>query len=195
MGCLRRVGLSVLVGVLGAVVVPATAQAQEAPTLTVTPSTGLNDGEVVSVSGTGFGGLLAVGPLQCPSQFAGRTEFTISEVFDSCAFLATPSNRLTVDAAGRVAGSVPVQEVFTPYLGGPSYDCTVRNDCVFVVAGLVLGGPSGLRGATATITFGPNVPQSKADCKASGWRSFANDQGRPFRNQGQCVRFVVSHRG
>lgn len=189
---LSGVGLLVLAFALGAVAVPATAQAQEAPTITVTPSTGLSDGEVVSLSGTGFGGLFSIAALQCPSQFAGRTEFTVSEVLNSCAFLVTASNILTVDAAGGVTGSVPVQAVFTPYSGGPSYDCTVRNDCVLLVSGL--GGPSGLRGDTVTITFGPNVPQSKADCKGSGWRSFANDQGQPFRNQGQCASFVVARR-
>ena len=193
MGRLRRVGLFVLVVAFGAVAVPAPAQAQEAPTITVTPSTGLSDNEVVSLSGTGFGGSLVVGVHQCPSQFAGRTDFTVSEVFYSCAFLNLGSD-LTADAAGIVTASVSVQEVFAPYVGGgQSYDCTVRDDCVLLVVGLGLG-PTGLRGDTVTITFGPDVPQSRADCKGSGWRRFASDRGEPFRNQGQCVRFVVARR-
>jgi len=49
---------------------------------------------------------------------------------------------------------------------------------------------------TAPITFveGPLTPATKADCKNRGWRNFANDQGRPFRNQGLCVAYVVAHR-
>jgi hypothetical protein len=38
------------------------------------------------------------------------------------------------------------------------------------------------------------VPGAKRDCFAGGWRDLANDQGQPFRNQGQCVRYVVAHR-
>ena len=37
-------------------------------------------------------------------------------------------------------------------------------------------------------------PTSKQQCKGGGWRALTDDQGRPFRNQGQCVRFVVSRR-
>jgi hypothetical protein len=173
------------------VAVPATAQAQEAPTLTVTPNTGLENGQVVSLSGTGFGDVFSIAALECPSQFAGRTEFTITEVLSSCGFI-TSASAITVDAAGNLTGSAPVQEIFTPSSGGPSYDCTVRNDCVLLVAGL--GGPSGLLGATAPITFGPNVPTARADCKNGGWRNLANDQGQSFRNQGQCVSYVVARR-
>ena len=37
------------------------------------------------------------------------------------------------------------------------------------------------------------TPQSKADCKNDGWHNFSDDQSQPFRNQGQCVRFVLHH--
>jgi hypothetical protein len=36
-----------------------------------------------------------------------------------------------------------------------------------------------------------DVPRSQADCTKGGWRNFVDDQGVPFRNQGQCVSFVV----
>jgi hypothetical protein len=35
------------------------------------------------------------------------------------------------------------------------------------------------------------TPRTKHDCRNGGWRRFVDDQGRPFKNQGQCVRFVV----
>jgi hypothetical protein len=36
----------------------------------------------------------------------------------------------------------------------------------------------------------PPVPKSKDDCKNGGWKNFVDDQGRPFKNQGDCVSFV-----
>jgi hypothetical protein len=41
-----------------------------------------------------------------------------------------------------------------------------------------------------TLTTPPPVPIDKHQCKDGGWRNFADDQGQPFRNQGQCVSFV-----
>jgi hypothetical protein len=35
------------------------------------------------------------------------------------------------------------------------------------------------------------LPTTKRDCFRGGWRDLVDDQGRPFRNQGQCVRFSV----
>ena len=186
---LRRVGLVVLAVVLGAVAVPATAQAQEAPTLTVTPNTGLVDGQTVSLTGTGFVDISSIAGLECPPQFGGRTEFTINEVLSNCGFVAF-AGEITTDAAGNLSGSATVQEVFTAS-GGATYDCTVRNDCVLLVAGLH---GSGLAGATVPIRFGPATPTTKAACRNGGWRNLANDQGRAFRNQGQCVSYVVARR-
>jgi hypothetical protein len=172
-----------------AVVLPSSAAASAAPTLEVTPNTGLRDGQLVSVRGTGYSGTFAVGALECPPQFAGRTEFTIAEVLAGCGFLVI-SGSLDPDASGAVAGSVAVQEVFSPSTStAPSYDCTVRNDCVLLVAGLA---GSGLRGASVPIRFGPATPATKADCRHGGWRTVADGSGQPFRNQGQCVRFVVA---
>jgi hypothetical protein len=187
---LRRRLTAVGVAIVAALLVPRAAGAQEVPTITVTPSTGLVNGQVVSFTGTGFTGISSIAALECPPQFGGRTEFTITEVIDSCGFVATPGG-ITTDAAGNLTGSALVEEVFNAS-GGAIYDCTVRNDCVFLVAGL--GGPLGLRGATTPIRFGPVTPTTTAQCKNSGWRSLANDQGEPFRNQGRCVSFVVSRR-
>jgi hypothetical protein len=39
----------------------------------------------------------------------------------------------------------------------------------------------------------PTTPQTKDDCKNGGWRNYSDDEGQPFPNQGQCVRFVVQH--
>jgi hypothetical protein len=42
------------------------------------------------------------------------------------------------------------------------------------------------------VVGGAAQPVSKDDCKNGGWMSF---QDPSFKNQGQCVSFVVSHRG
>lgn len=41
-------------------------------------------------------------------------------------------------------------------------------------------------------TFEPPVPTSKDECKKGGWMNMANDEGNPFKNQGDCVSFVAS---
>jgi hypothetical protein len=184
-----RMVLAVAAFGLGTMAATAAAQAQEQRTITVTPNTGLMDGQVVTIHGTGFAGIFA-SPLECPPGFAGRTDFGINEVLSSCAFLVL-SWAPTVDSTGNLTGTAPVREVFTPTSGGRSYDCTLHNDCELLVAGL--NGPE-LGGAAVPIRFGPETPATKADCKNGGWRNFANDQGQPFRNQGLCVAFVVSHR-
>jgi hypothetical protein len=33
----------------------------------------------------------------------------------------------------------------------------------------------------------PTTPQSRDDCKNGGWMDLEDENGDPFRNQGQCV--------
>lgn len=40
-----------------------------------------------------------------------------------------------------------------------------------------------------TVTLPPAIPSSWRDCLAGGWRDLVDDEGRPFRNQGQCIRW------
>jgi hypothetical protein len=44
---------------------------------------------------------------------------------------------------------------------------------------------------TGTLTTPPPVPTDKDQCKHGGWQNLADDQGEPFKNQGQCVAFVM----
>jgi hypothetical protein len=57
-----------------------------------------------------------------------------------------------------------------------------------------LFGDSSSAGTQRLVVETISVPQTKADCKNGGWRNLANDQGQPFRNQGQCVSDVTAHR-
>jgi hypothetical protein len=63
---------------------------------------------------------------------------------------------------------------------------------------VILDGAFGVAAATAHGTVSgtlqvPSVtPSMKEDCKNDGWRGLVDDHGSAFRNQGQCVQFVVS---
>lgn len=39
------------------------------------------------------------------------------------------------------------------------------------------------------VTFEPNVPTSKDQCKKDGWQSLEDANSQPFKNQGQCVSY------
>jgi hypothetical protein len=36
------------------------------------------------------------------------------------------------------------------------------------------------------------TPTSTSDCKNGGWQNFTDDNGNPFKNQGDCVSFVAT---
>jgi hypothetical protein len=38
----------------------------------------------------------------------------------------------------------------------------------------------------------PNPPPSKDACKTGGWMTYTDAQGRPFKNQGDCVSYVAT---
>jgi hypothetical protein len=53
--------------------------------------------------------------------------------------------------------------------------------------------PSTSAAADTTSSSAPAAsatPDDVDDCKEGGWRTLQDDQGRPFPNQGACVRFV-----
>ena len=65
---------------------------------------------------------------------------------------------------------------------------------------LVLDGAFGVGAGTAwgdvsgTVTIPPPTPQTVRDCRHGGWRHVVDDRGRPFRNQRECIAFVLRHR-
>jgi hypothetical protein len=61
---------------------------------------------------------------------------------------------------------------------------TFANDCEAV------GDPAAPVPPTLAVIPVVRIPTSKDDCKHGGWRSFTDDEGTPFRNQGECIRFV-----
>jgi hypothetical protein len=82
---------------------------------------------------------------------------------------------LTTGTGGLVSAQVQAQGAYTnTQLAGPGS----TSDSSFTFTGTVV--------ATAT-------PSSKDACKNGGWHGFTDQNGQPFRNQGQCVSWAVHH--
>ena len=184
-----------VLAVVGAVLVlvvfmPPGAQAQEGRSITVTPNTGLDDGQAVTVAGSGF------------DPDAGRWAGTVclaeilnllpspTQINSLCG--ATSVVQPTPNATGAFSTTMVVHQVQPNFTGG-TIDCRLSG-CVVLFIDLSRDVLALSGWAEAEITFGSPTPLSKADCKNGGWRNLANDQGRSFRNQGQCVSYVVAHR-
>jgi hypothetical protein len=182
---------------------PQVAHAQDGTSITVTPDSGLVDGQVVEVHGTGFvpdvSGVSSVESiaLVCLSavlDFAPFGREDLVELLKACGTLAGGVN---TDSGGSLSGTLQLVELTPAVLGDNLVRCgDTPNDCLVLAASLRISpfGDGGLeRYATAFISFGSPIPQSKSDCKNGGWPNLANTQGQPFRNEGQCVAFVVAH--
>jgi Neocarzinostatin family len=159
------------------------AQAQEGPTITVTPSTGLAEGQTVTVSGSGFGDLRVVAVVQCAGTVGEHPD--VGTAVFGCDFTTDIQG---VAEFGGFSTTFVVSRQLT-LLEGQTVDCRTASEPCRILVG---SGPDTF--ATAPISFGPPTPPSRADCKKGGWRNLADHQGRPFRNQGQCVRYVVAAR-
>jgi hypothetical protein len=168
------VGVGVLV-----MLMPGTAHGQVA-SVTVTPSTGLTDGQTVTVSGTGF----VQGPFLRILQCAGEPG-DLSSAVSLCDL--GPFVLPAVDAQGNVLPTpfTVSETISTSGLG--LVNCRT-SQCVILIGQL----PG--RFLFTPISFGAPTPTSTAQCKHGGWRNLANEQGRPFRTQGQCVSYVASPR-
>src|SRR5690606_23989387 len=139
--------LTVVAGLLAATAVTALpSSAAEpnvaaAPTATVTPSTGLVQGDTVTVAGTGFPGTTMLGIIQCiPGdgvEFCGMSTLTYASTNPAGAFSTTFVPRRIL----RVAGV--------------DHDCSVAGACRIGI-GTVPDGSGGT--ATVDIQFDPTVP-------------------------------------
>lgn len=126
--------------------------------VTVSPSTGLTDGQSVTVTGTGY----TEHPL---TQFV--VDWTIVECNDAvlnspldpvlvttnCDITTTPFVYVHADAAGNVSGSFPVRASFTTG-NGTAVDCS-QTQCALIVAQIT---DAGFVGAAAPIAFGSAPP-------------------------------------
>jgi hypothetical protein len=101
--------------------------------LTAEPSTGLRDGQSITVSATGFVPGESVGLVQCAKEAGGDTPETRGGI-DGC--LISPYVSLTADDSGAVSGQYEVHRVLTTPLTG-TVDCAAEaNRCIVAMGAL-----------------------------------------------------------
>jgi hypothetical protein len=171
------------------------------PSLTVTPNVGLLDGQAVVVTGTGFQPGQFVVVTICPTEQLGvyppdsvEAALYLSTV---CAF-GNNSSSTHAGADGTFVAPFTVTRnntttspgpPFPP--AGPAFQCGLAPaDCVILAGGFV----GTFVNASAPISFA-SEPTLIQDCQHGGWRHHVDDRDLPFKNQGNCVRFVLNHTG
>lgn len=127
---MKRSRLAALVGLAlvassGAVVLGAS-PAFAAPAVTVSPNTGLTNGQSVTISGTGFSAGASVAALECKFPPAGAS---------SCDLGTLKNPFATADMSGNITGTYTVKQNIT--VGGSAFDCASSpTACTIVVAKL-----------------------------------------------------------
>lgn len=126
----------------GAIFVPVTAAHAATPAITVTPNTGLSDGDSVTVAGTGYTAGATVAVLEC-----SKTPPTATT---DCDLTAIATNTATVGADGTFSKTITVH---TGTIGTGTCDSTVTT------CGIVAGNESNqAESASAGITFKATGP-------------------------------------
>ena len=123
--------------------------------ITVTPSTGLSDGQVVTVTGTGFTETPAVNDWSVTECRAGvlDTPLTLSSAVDNCDVLTQPFTFVHADAQGAISTPFTVHRTIT--VQNAAVDC-LQVACVVLVAQITT---ASFDGAGAPISFGPTPPR------------------------------------
>ena len=168
---MRKGLVFVVVAFAALVLASSTALSQVGPRVTVTPDTGIVDGQTVTVQGSGFDpSVQDIGIAQCP--FGGTINDCIGQQVVS-------------------ASSGSFSATFTVHRFASTVDCaSVARRC-FLGASNLNGLPVFTQQVFVPLTFAGATPATADDCKNGGWRNLADDQARPFNNQGQCVNFAV----
>jgi hypothetical protein len=111
--------------------------------------------------------------------------------------LTTATGTLTGDLGGSVQAGNQTPDGF-PF----TIDLTIAGgtgELTGATGTLTLTGFFGLAAATAdgtvsgTVTT-PTTPAALDDCRSGGWSDLVDDRGQPFRNQGECIAWVVRAR-
>ena len=160
-------------------------------TLTVTPSTGLSDGQTVTVSGTGFVETPVVQDwaLTMCSPAILAAPLTIQNAIQVCAVGDEPFVLVPPAEDGIITTSFTVRKEFSTN-SGPVTCGQAPDDCVILLAQLTT--EAGFVGAAAPVSFGQPVP-TLADCI----RDFlADHQHRPkvkLHRLLVCIFTVLTH--
>jgi hypothetical protein len=130
-------------------------------TVTVTPSTGLHDGQTVTVSGTGFVEQAVPGPdwavLLCPTT-AVTTPLSLQEVVNHCD-LNPPETSILPQPDGSFSAQLTVHKTLSTASGQVTCG-QAPGDCSVLVASVTR---TGFQGATAPISYAKPVP-TRRDC-------------------------------
>jgi len=168
---LRRASATIVVGGAALVLAASTAFSQAGPSATVTPDTGLVDGQTVAVQGSGFDpSTVDIGVAQCPAEATSAADCVGHKV---------------VQANGGSFSTTFVVHRFVL-----AVDCASVAQRCFLGASNLNGLPAFTEQVKVPLTFVGATPATTEDCKNGGWRNLADDQGQAFPNQGQCVSFV-----
>jgi virginiamycin B lyase len=99
-------------------------------------------------------------------------------------------NNAAVNRIGRIttSGSITEYPLPTP-VTVPGQGITSGPD-----GSVWFTGSSGTDPRIGRVRLAP-APLTRRDCLHDGWRHLVDASGHPFRNQGQCVAFVVARRG
>lgn len=196
-GSLALAGLvvAVLVGVLPAFGDTPETGSDPNVTLTVTPSDFLSDGQVVTVTGTGFAPNTAGTIRQCGGTIAApQCDLTVTASFVTTASGEIPPTSVTVERiidTGTTTFNCGVQACALVATAG---DRTSQHHIRMAGAGTSVPTTtttpttsSSSTSSTSSTSIPPGErPANKDQCKNDGWRGFG------FKNQGQCVSAVAS---
>jgi hypothetical protein len=133
----------------------------------------------------------------------GSSTVELNFCVTSSPFVIEPGGSFSiVGVEGSLSGDVPSGSLnFNTFPAGFHLDLIVAvgtGAFAGATGNLAVDGTFEFSAVNAQVTGAIDVPSptptSKADCKQGGWRDLADDDGVPFRNQGQCIAFVVHNR-
>jgi hypothetical protein len=192
----RRLGIAAVTlvlacsGLVGLAATPASADATH--TLTVTPSSGLSDGQTVTVTGTGFVETPVVSDwtLTMCSRDILTADFSILSAIQYCSLAAPPFTSVPPSADGVLTTSLTATKQFSTNAG--TVTCgQAPNDCVVILAQLTIG--TGFVGAATPVSFGQPVPTLR-DCI----RAFLADHQHPpavkLHHLLVCIWTAIAHK-
>lgn len=189
-----RIGVALTVVALtlgGSLVASAPAGAAAVHAIAVNPSTGLSDGQIVTITGTGFDETPAVNDWSVAMcEPAALDIITLENAIQHCDITTTPFVFTHADAAGNLSTQYAVRKTFTVE-GGRTVTCGQSpNDCVILVAQITT---VGFTGAGVPISFGAPV-KTVAEC----FRDFRLDHTHSLRYRFRqlliCVFTALTHR-
>jgi hypothetical protein len=189
---ISRAGVSATaVFLVAACVFGAPVSAAPGPAVAVSPSQGLTDGQVVTVSGTGFPTDGPGFPLP-PTAFVQACSsdiLTLAQpvsIDDAVSKCGAPQPNVDTSPNGTFTTTLAVQREFTSF-SNATISCVAPGSCAMTAA---FYSGIGFRFVGQLISFRVPTPASPADCKNGGYAKFGDTLGRVFRNQGQCVSWA-----